>query len=291
MTQQCKDLTMVVLDKLNDKTIEQGDGEYFHRVSAVSRCIRDAAMHALGVRWTNPTQPQWGQQITFDQGHDAEDRVIDYITKAGIEVACSQMRVEATTPMGMKMAGHMDGIMIVPDDMPMGGKWYLFDVKSTSVFGYKMVFDDDKPKDNHVKQLSIYKHAAVADDNYPEVNGIKVKDLEFNGVKYGGMVVCYFPKERPTKGYGDKKVELPKLHFMHFDTDETENDVFLDFFDAIEDYKNRGVLPPSQMHQMRWSGVGITRRKAHTKHDDATLVGAKGMMPAERITKELSWLR
>jgi len=256
MTQQCKDLTLVVLDKLNERSLRVDDGEYFHRVSAVSRCIRDAVMHALEVPWSNPTQPQWGQQITFDQGHDAEYRVIDYITKAGIEVSCSQMRVEATTPMGMKMAGHIDGMMIVPDDMPMGGKWYLFDVKSTSVYGYNQTYEENKAKPNHIKQLSIYKHAVVADDNYPEVAGIKVKDLEFNGVKYGGMIVCYFPKERPTKGYGDKKIELPKLHFITFDTDETENDVFLDFFDAIEDYKNRGVLPPvpDASDEMVWGG-------------------------------------
>jgi len=250
MATEAERLAATVLSCLN----ESPERDYIHRVSSVSRCLRDAVMHAHGEAWSNPPQAQWGTQAVFDQGHDAERRVLKYMKDAAIHVACEQMAVKATTPMGLDVSGHIDAIVLVPEGLPLGGKWFLMDVKSIGSFGYRMMRDQQSAKPDHVKQVSIYAMSQVDDDKYESVKGVTVNELSFDGYEFGGGMVVYFAKERPTKGYGDKKKDLPKIHIEVFDVDSYEVEGYLDFFDEIQIHVNEGTIPniPDQSDEMVW---------------------------------------
>lgn len=257
-------LAHVVMTAADAELIKSGEErKYSHRVSGVGRCMREAVLHGMEVPQSNPPKPEWGTQITFNQGHDAEDRVLEYLRGSGITIACEQMTVESTTPMGIKIPGHIDGIMIIPDGMPMGGYWYLFDVKTISNYGYRMVVEKDKASENHRRQLGIYKHAVVNDDRFEECKGQKVEDLTFNGVQFGGLLVLYHPKERPVVGWGDKKEELDRLHFVAFDVDMTDAEMYLDFFDEIQLHLDDNRLPPipDAGDEMVWGGYDTKAKK------------------------------
>lgn len=251
------ELALTVMDAVNAEHSKRGDGAYFHRVSGVSRCMRDMAMHGNGHSWSNPPQARWGTPMVFDQGHDGEDRVIGYFKTAGCEVICSQMRVMATTPMGIEIPGHIDGFVLVPDTLPGGGKWYLFDVKTAGVYIYGKIYDThrSKPSDTHEKQLSVYALSRVDDPDYPEVQGHVLKDLHFDGYEFGGCMVAYLAKDKT--GYKRKgQAEAPKFTICQFDPDEVEVQVHLDLFDEVQKHIDAGTLPPipASDDEMIWGG-------------------------------------
>jgi hypothetical protein len=239
------------------RDLTEGDGKYRHRVSAVSRCIRDMVMHARGVPWSNPPQSEHGRQIVFDQGHDIEDRVIKYMENGGFQVTCQQLQVTARTPArSIPVPGHIDGIVIMPEGMPRAGQWLLMDVKSIGSYGYRMVYDGkrSKPKPEHMAQLSVYAHGIVTDPKYPDVNGFRLRDLKFGDATFGGCIVVYCCKERPKKGYGPKAVELPFMTTTLFDVDESDTYVSLDLYDEVERHLEEGTIPdiPSPDDPMVW---------------------------------------
>ena len=224
------ELANLVLSHVNNKSVERGDGKYYPRTSAVGRCIRDMTMHKYGEPWSDPPQAMWGTQFRFDVGHDTEDRLITAMEEAGLSVTCQQMTVEATTPMGLKVLGHMDGIVVVPHDLPVAtaGKWYVMDVKSAGQY----------------------------------INGVKVRDLVFEDYEFGGGLIAYLSIERPTKGYGAKKVDLPKVHFTPFEIDPTEVDVYLDLYDEVEIHHQNSTVPgiPDKDDGMVWNGIRCSTR-------------------------------
>jgi hypothetical protein len=254
MGSEARQLADLVLDAASKKLTKTEDGRYYHRTSAVSRCLRDMVLHSLGEPWSNPPDPKWGDSFRFDQGHDVEDRVIQYLKDAGITVTCQQMTVQATTPRGKPVLGHIDGIILIPEGMPLGGKWYMMDVKSAGAFPYKMVLEADQAKPEHIRQISVYCESVVADKDYPEVSGFKVRDLVFSGYEFGGGLVAYFAIDRPTTGYGNKKEDQPKIHCVQFDIDPMDVEVYLDIFDEVDIHKENGTIPhiPSQSDEMVW---------------------------------------
>ena len=104
------ELANIVLDHSNQDAINRGDGKYYPRTSAVTRCVRDMTFHRYGEPWSDQPEASWGTQFRFDVGHDTEDRMVKAMEDAGISIVCQQMTVEATTPMGLKVLGHIDGI-------------------------------------------------------------------------------------------------------------------------------------------------------------------------------------
>ena len=70
------DISQRILTAANNAELGKGDGKYRHRGSAVSRCTREMVLHAMGVPWTNPPNPLYGDQIVFPQGRDIEDRML-----------------------------------------------------------------------------------------------------------------------------------------------------------------------------------------------------------------------
>lgn len=253
------DLARAVLSGITSK----GDGEYTHRMSGVSRCVRDAVLQAQGHKWSNPPRPEWGDQVTFDMGHSGEARVIRYLEKAGIEVVGRQLSVLASSPMGERITGHIDGIMLIPEHLPMGGKRYLMDVKTTANYGYAQVVKAGEPKRAHKEQLTGYKYSVVDDDEYPLQRGVMVKDLDYPGFEWGGMIVIYHPKERPTMGYGNKKEELDRLSFIHFDADEDVHEASADLFDLIQHHITNETIPPipDSADEMVWGGWDKTKKR------------------------------
>ena len=253
------ELARAVLSKITST----GDGEYTHRMSGVSRCARDAVLQAQGHKWSNPPRPEWGDQVTFDMGHSGEARVIRYLEKAGIQVVAQQLSVLASSPMGERITGHIDGILLIPEGLPMGGKRYLMDVKTTSNYGYAMVVKDGEPKRAHKEQLTGYKYSVVDDDDYPLQRGVMVKDLDYPGYEWGGMIVIYHPKERPTRGFGNKKEELDRLAFIHFDAEEDVHEASTDLFDLIQHHITNETLPPipDPSDEMVWGGWDKTKKR------------------------------
>jgi hypothetical protein len=132
------------MNSANDKATYSGDGTYYPRTSSVARCIRDMVFHRHGEPWTDKPQGDWGNQFRFNQGHDAETRIVNAINNSEMHVACQQMEVTATTPAGLAVKGHMDGIIMIPESLPHGGKWYVFDVKSAGSYVYKKVFHEEE---------------------------------------------------------------------------------------------------------------------------------------------------
>jgi hypothetical protein len=239
----------------------EGDGKYRHRVSGVSRCLRDMVMHARGVPWSNAPEAIHGRQIVFDQGHDIEDRVIKYMDNAGFQVTCQQLEVTARTPArAIPVTGHIDGVVIMPEGMPRAGQWLLMDVKSIGGFGYGMVYDEHKstPKPEHMAQLSVYAHGIVTDPKYPDVNGFRLRDLKFGDATFGGCIIVYCCKERPKKWKkGSGQVELPFMTTTLFDVDESDADVSLDLYDEVDRHVQDSTLPeiPPSYDPMVWGRV------------------------------------
>tara|TARA_R100000278_G_scaffold46215_2_gene40159 strand:+ start:990 stop:1859 length:870 start_codon:yes stop_codon:yes gene_type:complete len=258
-------LASIVLEMTNQDAVQKGDGDYYPRSSAVSRCVRDMTMHRYGEPWSDMPDSSWGTQFRFDVGHDTEERMIQAMEAAGISVVCQQMRVKATTPSGIDVIGHMDGIAIIPEEYPLGGKWYVLDIKSAGKYMYGKVYDENvsKPKSEHIKQIAVYSQSKVIDHNFPAVNGVKVQDLHFDGYEFGGGLVGYLSIERPTKGYGDKKVDLPKIHFCDFEIDPSEVEVWLEnTYDLVEQHYQDKTMPPipSQRDEMVWGGIRCSPR-------------------------------
>ena len=255
---EAKELAHAVLGAITST----GDGEYNHRMSGVTRCPRDAVLQAQGHKWTNPPRPEWGDQVTFDMGHSGEARIIRYLEKAGIEVVAQQLSVVASSPMGLRITGHIDGAVLIPPHMPMGGKWYLMDVKTTSNYGYAQVVKSGEPKVGHRDQLVGYKYSIIDDPDYPLQRGVMVKDMEFDGYEWGGMMVIYHPKERPTTGWGPKKEELDRLTFVVFDEDEALHEAATDVFDLIEHHIKEETLPriPDPSDETVWGGWDKTKK-------------------------------
>ena len=254
MPSEAAQLSEHVLEVAAKKMSDRGDGNYYHRVSAISRCLRDMVLHAYAEPWSNEPQAKWGDTYRFNQGHDVEDRVIKGLQDAGVVVSCQQLKVQATSPMGKPISGHIDGIVLVPHHLPLGGKWFLMDVKSAGAFAYKTVLEKDQPKLDNMRQVSIYTQSIVNDDNYPEVKGIKVCDLEFDDYEFGGGMLCYFSLDRPVKGYGPSREDQPKMHFITFDVDPHEVEMYLDVFDEVDIHKREGTIPPipSVSDEMVW---------------------------------------
>jgi hypothetical protein len=257
------DISQRILTAANNAELGKGDGKYRHRGSAVSRCTREMVLHAMGVPWTNPPNPLHGDQIVFHQGHDIEDRIISYMEAAGIPVGCSQMEVTAITPVhGVPVKGHIDGIAFMPEGTPLAGQWFLFDVKSAGTFGYKMVQGDRNgdPKPEHRKQLEVYAFSTVTDQSqqYDAVRNTRLCDLHFEGFEFGGCMVVYCAKERPTKYMrGGGKEELPRIHTCVFEVEEVDHDVTLEHFDLVEEHIREGTIPPipDKADEMVWGRI------------------------------------
>ena len=257
-------LAEVILKAVNDKDIAKGDGNYYPRTSAIGRCPRDATMHAYDEPWSDPPESMWGQQLRFDMGHDAEVRVIDAMEIAGITVCCQQMTVEIETPMGLKVTGHMDGVIVIPHDMPHGGKWYVMDVKSAGPYMYRKIYDEQESKGNitNRQQISIYAESVINDEKFPDLNGNKVSDLLFEGYEYGGGMLAYIAIDRPTKGYGPKKVDYPKLHLCQFEIESFDVEMYLDKFDDVQIHLDENTLPgiPHSSDEAIWGGIRCSPR-------------------------------
>jgi hypothetical protein len=258
-------LAHLVLEYTNQPNVEKSDGEYYPRVSAVSRCPRDMVMHRYGEPWSDPPESQWGTQFRFDMGHDTEDRIIERMEQASISVQCQQLTVEKETVNGHKVTGHLDGIVIIPHEYPLGGKWYVFDAKSAGQWMYRKVYSEteSKPKFEHVKQISVYSQMIINDPKFPDLNGTKVQDLNVHGYEFGGGLIGYVAIDRPTNGrFGDNKKELPKLHFTQFDIDPEEAEMYLDIFDTVEEHYNNKTIPdyPHPKSDAVWGGIRCTTR-------------------------------
>jgi len=258
-------LASIVLEMTNQDAVQKGDGDYYPRTSAVSRCVRDMTMHRYGEPWSDMPEASWGTQFRFDVGHDTEERMITAMEDAGIGVVCQQMRVKATTPGGIEVIGHMDGIALVPHEYPLGGKWYVLDIKSAGKYMYGRVYDESvsKPKREHIKQIAVYSQSKVIDFNFPAIEGVKVQDLHFEGYEFGGGLVGYLSIERPTKGYGKNKVDLPKIHFCDFEIDPIEVEVWLeDTYDCVEEHYQNKTVPgiPDEDDDMVWGGIRCSPR-------------------------------
>lgn len=264
MNSEGSQLAQIVLEYSNQPAVKENDGVYYPRVSAVSRCPRDMAMHKYKEPWSDPPAASWGTQFRFDLGFDTEERAIVAMENAGISVVCQQLTVEATTNNGLKVLGHIDGIAIVPDEYPYGGKWYVLDVKSAGPFMYRRVYDpeENKPKHEHVKQIGVYSQSVIKDKKEIDLNGTKVCDLNVEGYEFGGGLICYVSIDRPTKGYGEKKQDLPKIHFCQFDIDPEEVELYLDVFDDVEEHYQNKTLPgfPHPKDDIVWGGIRCSKR-------------------------------
>lgn len=264
MSHEGYQLAQLVLECSNQAAIKDEDGAYYARTSSVSRCPRDMTMHRYGEPWSNPPKAMWGSQFRFDLGYDCEERVITALKNAGIAVQCEQMEVEAMTKGGNKVLGHMDGIVVIPHGDPLGGKWYVMDVKSAGPFMYRRVYDENisKPKHEHVKQVAVYAESIVVDKKYPELEGIKVRDLEVEGYEFGGGLIVYVSIDRPTRGFGEKKIEFPKMHITQFDIDEEDVDLYLDVFDEVEEHYQNKTMPdmPHPKDESIWGGIRCSPR-------------------------------
>jgi hypothetical protein len=184
--------------------------------------------------------------LRFDIGHDVEARVLKEMENSGLGVGFNQLRVVAQTPMGLSIPGHIDGIVVVPEGMGGGGFWYLFDVKSAGSYAYSHRFDNDPPqaKREHMEQVAIYADAVVDDSAHPEICGVRLRDLEFDGLPCGGGVIIYVAIDNASKGYGQNRVHLPRVQDCPFDLDEVDVVVLLDEFDEIERHRVSGTIPP-----------------------------------------------
>ena len=265
MSHEGHQLAQLVLEYSNQEAVKEGDGKYYPRTSAVSRCPRDMTMHRYGEPWSDPPKAMWGTQFRFDLGYDCEERAIKAAEKAGISIQCEQMEVVATTKNGIKVIGHMDGIAVVPHEYPLGGKWYVMDVKSAGPFMYRRVYDEDISKANfsHKKQIAVYSQSVVADEKFMELNKTKIDELEVEGYEFGGGLVIYVAIDRPTNGrYRENKKELPKVHICQFDIDEEETELYLDIFDTVEEhYQNNTVPPiPHPKDDAIWGGIRCSTR-------------------------------
>ncbi len=264
MISEGRQLANIVLEYSNQKATEGEDGVYYPRTSAVSRCPRDMAMHRYGEPWSDPPQPMWGSQFRFDLGYDCEERVINAMENAGISVECQQMTVEATTPMGTIVTGHMDGIAIIPHEYPYGGKWYVMDVKSAGPYMYRRVYHEsqNKPKYEHLMQVSVYAESVVNDPKFPNLNGIQVRNLNVEGYEFGGGLIAYIAIDRPTAGYGEKKKDMPKMHFCHFEIEPHDSEMHLDIFDDVEMHFKQSTIPeiPDKSDGVVWGGIRCSKR-------------------------------
>tara|TARA_R100000808_G_C2129699_1_gene139133 strand:- start:509 stop:1207 length:699 start_codon:yes stop_codon:yes gene_type:complete len=206
----------------------------------------------------------WGSQFRFDLGYDTEERMIVAMEAAGISVECQQMTVEATTKNGIKVLGHIDGIAIIPHEYPHGGKWYLMDVKSAGPYMYRRVYDEheSKAKFEHKKQVSVYSESVIKDDKFSELNGTKVSDLHVEGYEFGGGLIAYVAIDRPTVGFGPKKVDLSKIHFCQFDIDPEETELYLDIYDDVEEHFQNNTVPgmPHPKDDAVWGGIRCSER-------------------------------
>jgi hypothetical protein len=264
MSHEGYQLAQMILECFNQESTQKEDGEYYARTSSVSRCPRDMAMHRYSEPWSDPPQAMWGSQLRFDLGYDCEDRIINVLKNTGIDVQCEQMEVEAETRDGNKVLGHMDGIVVIPHGDPLGGKWYVMDVKSAGPYMYRRVYDqyESKPKFEHMKQIAVYSESRIVDKNYPELKGIKVSELNVDGYEFGGGLVVYVSIDRPTKGYGDKKVDFPKLHICQFDIDQEDVELYLDVFDTVEEHYENNTMPdfPHPKSEVVWGGIRCSPR-------------------------------
>lgn len=264
MSSEGRKLADIVLEYSNQEAESKHDGKYYPRASAVSRCPRDMTFHRYGEPWSDVPKAMWGTQFRFDLGHDTEDRMIAAMEKAGISVQCQQMTVETPTPGGLKVLGHMDGIIVVPHEYPHGGHWYIMDVKSAGPYMYKKVFDEDisNPKEEHVMQVSVYADGIINDSNYSELNGVRVRDLNVDGYEFGGGMIVYMAIDRPKTGYGSKAIELPKIHFCQFDIESYETEEYLKVYDEVEKHYADGTVPgiPDDGDPVLWGGVRCSSR-------------------------------
>ena len=265
MSHEGHQLAQIILEYSNQKAVKEGDGKYYPRTSAVSRCPRDMTMHRYGEPWSDPPEAMWGSQFRFDLGYDCEERAIVAAEEAGISIECQQIEVAATTRNGIKVIGHMDGIAIIPHEYPLGGKWYVMDVKSAGPFMYRRVYDQDisKAHYSHKKQIAVYSQSVVADEKFMELNKTKIDQLSVEGYEFGGGLVIYVAIDRPTNGrYGDNKKDLPKIHLCQFDIDEEETELYLDIFDLVEEhYQNNTVPPmPHPKDDAVWGGIRCSPR-------------------------------
>lgn len=267
----------LILDRLANEDNARQDGRYYPRTSAVSRCPRDAAMHAMGEPWSNPLRGDWSQRIKFEQGHSGEENLIiplledaglwcyGYATEKGKR---KQLVVDITTPKGQLVRGHMDLLLAFPSDWGVpgfDGRWFAADIKTISGWGYigtkamKAVYSEEEsnPKVEHVQQISIYAHSAIADvaDNrmlgFGRYVGTKVLDIPLSGT-FGGGLVVYFAVDKPKKN----GLELPNFHMCHFPVaDRTTVDTWLDTFDWIQELAKERKLPPvSKLNDYLWGG-------------------------------------
>ena len=264
MNSEGRQLADLVLEYSSQKATKEEDGEYYPRTSAVSRCPRDMTMHRYGEPWSDPPNPMWGSQFRFDLGYDCEERMINAMEDAGMTIECQQMTVEATTPMGNKVLGHMDGIAIVPHEYPYGGKWYVMDVKSAGPYMYRRVYHEqhNKPKHEHVMQVTVYAESIIKDKKFSHLNGTMVRDLVVEGYEFGGGLIAYIAIDRPTVGYGEKKKDMPKIHFCQFDIEPHDSEMYLDVFDDVEMHFSEGTVPhiPDKSDGVVWGGIRWSKR-------------------------------
>ena len=138
------------------------------------------------------------------------------------------------------------------------------DVKSAGQYMYGRIYDPEhsKPKEEHVRQVAVYAESVIKDSNFPAINGVKVRDLVFEDYEFGGGLIAYLSIERPTKGYGAKKVDLPKVHFTPFEIDPVEVDVYLDLYDEVEMHHQNNTVPgiPDSDDGMVWNGIRCSTR-------------------------------
>jgi hypothetical protein len=264
MANEGRELAQHILNCTNQTAFKRGDGKYYPRTSAVSRCIRDMVFHKYGEPWSDPPKAEWGNNFRFGQGHDIEDQMIAAMEAADISICFQQMEVESTSAMGTRVVGHMDGIAVIPHGLPLGGQWYVFDVKSAGAYMYSRVFDENesKPKIEHVRQVGIYSEGTIIDKNYPDYEGTKVRDLNWDDYTFGGGLIVYMSIDKPVRGFGKKRVELPKIHVTQFDIDPSEVEVCLDLYDEVEiHYRDKTVPPiPDSSDEMVWGGIRCSER-------------------------------
>jgi hypothetical protein len=150
------------------------------------------------------------------------------------------------------------------EELPCGGKWYVMDVKSAGAFVHGRIFDEetDKPLSGHAKQVGVYAESNIIDKNYPDLAGIKLRDVCFEGYEFGGGMIAYMAVDKPVKGYGKNRVELPKFHMTQFTVDSLEVETWLDLYDEVDKHVREGTIPaqPDKEDEMVWGGVRCQTR-------------------------------
>jgi hypothetical protein len=252
---EARQLANVILASEEGQLAKGRSPTYYHRVSGCGGCVRAMALHAHGEPPSDETDPTWGTKFRFDQGHDAETRVVKAMRDAGIHVLLQQLTVEIETPMGAKVPGHIDGVVCIPHHLPLGGYWFVMDVKSIGTYGYIKVFDEDTVKKDNQKQVSIYACSTVVDTGQEAITGVRLKDVQLEGYEFGGGLIAYLSIDRPTRRVKGEKLEYPKFNLIQFDIPDSV-DEYLDLFDEVDIQVERGTLPPipDAADEMVWGG-------------------------------------